>query len=159
MNQAKDMSDKKVSDIFSEEDLAKIEAATKEAENNTSGEIRVAIRSRYDEDLKGDLHGQTKRDFFKHGLDKTRDKTGVIILLVLEARKFMIWGDDGIHAKVPQGYWKILAVGMSAYFSEERYIQGICETVAEVGKRLAEFFPKKPDDVDELPNEPIVEDE
>lgn len=159
MNQAKDMSGQKASDLFSEKDFAEIEAATREAEKNTSGEIQVVIRSHYDEDLKGDVHGQTKRDFLKHGLDKTCDKTGVIILLVLEAKKFMVWGDDGIHAKVPQGYWDVLAVGMSAHFKEERYIQGICEAVAEVGKRLAEFFPKKSDDVDELPNKPIVEDE
>ncbi len=129
-----------------------------EAEKNTSGEIRVVIRSHYDEDLKNNLHEQVKRDFVKHGLDKTRDKTGVIILLVLEVKKFMIWGDDGIHAKVRQAYWDVLAVGTSAHFQEERYTQGICEAVAEVGKRLAEFFPKKLDDVDELPDKPIVGD-
>ncbi|OFZ34912.1 MAG: hypothetical protein A3D92_17875, partial [Bacteroidetes bacterium RIFCSPHIGHO2_02_FULL_44_7] len=145
-------------DQFSEKDLVKIEAATREAEKNTSGEVRVVIRSHYDEDLEGNLHEQTKRDFLKHGLDKTRDKTGVIVLLVLAAKRFMIWGDDGIHAKVPQGYWDMLAVGISAHFKEERYVQGVCEAVDEVGKRLAEFFPKKLDDVDELPNKPIVED-
>ena len=157
MNQAQDMSDRKASDIFSEKDLAEIEAATRDAEKNTSGEIRVVIRSHYDKGLEGDLHEQIKLDFLKHGLGKTRDKTGVIILLVLEAKKFKIWGDEGIHAKVSQGYWNVLAVGMSAHFKEERYVQGICEAVAEVGKRLAEYFPKKPDDVDELPNKPIVE--
>mgnify|MGYP001605367744 CR=1 FL=1 len=87
--------------IFSEKDLAEIEAATSAAEANTSGEIRVVIRSHYDEGLEGNLHEQAKRDFLAKGLDKTRDKTGVIILLVLEAKKFMIWGDDGIHSKVP----------------------------------------------------------
>lgn len=47
---------------------------------------------------------------------------------------------------------------MSAHFGEGRYVQGICEAVAEVGKRLAEFFPKKPDDVNELPDDPVLED-
>lgn len=158
MIQGQEMSGKKVSDIFSDKDLAKVEAATREAEKNTSGEIRVAIRAHYDEGLEGNLHEQTKRDFLKYGLDKTRDKTGVLILLALEPKKFMIWGDDGIHAKVQQGYWDVLAVGMSTHFKEGRYVQGICETVAEVGKRLAEFFPKKPDDTNELPDKPILED-
>lgn len=159
MAHEQEMSGKKAFGIFSEEDFAKIEAATKEAEKNTSGEIRVVIRSRYSEGMESNMHAQVQHEFEKYGLGNTRDKTGVLILLVLDARKFMIWGDDGIHAKVPQGYWDVLATGMSAHFQEGHYAQGICEVVAEVGKRLAEFFPKKPDDTNELSDKPILEDE
>lgn len=158
MTQGQEMSEKKVSGFFSDEDLAKIEAATRDAEKNTSGEIRVVIRSRYSDGLEGNLHAQVQHEFEKYGLGNTRDQTGVLVLLVLEAQKFMIWGDDGIHAKLPQGYWDVLAVGMSAHFKKRNYVQGVCEAVSEVGRRLAEHFPRKSDDVNELSDKPIVED-
>lgn len=159
MIDAKERSETKISDYFSQDDFMRIKDAVSNAEINTSGEIRVVIRSYYDKDLEGSLHEQTKRDFLTYGLDKTRDKTGVIILLVLEARKFMVWGDEGINAKLPQGYWDVLSVGISSRFKEGDFVRGICEAVSEVGRRLSEFFPKKPDDVNELPNDVITEED
>ena len=159
MEKTKAMSGDKTSDLFSENDRLKIKETVAEAEKNTSGEIRVVIHSCYSEGLESNIHAQAKHEFEKYGLGDTRDKTGILILLVLEARKFMVWGDDGIHAKVPQGYWDVLAVGMTAHFKENNYALGICEAVAEVGKRLAEFFPRKQDDTNELSDDVIVEEE
>lgn len=152
-------SEAKISDYFSESDLLKIKEAVAKAEANTSGEIRIVIRSGYSENLEGDIHAQAKHEFEKHGLSNTRDKTGVLILLVLDAKEFKIMGDAGIHTKVPQGYWDTLAQGMTAHFKEGNYVAGICEAVTLVGRRLSLFFPKKPDDTNELPDDVILEDE
>lgn len=159
MREIEALSEVKISDSFFEGDFAKIKEVVRNAEANTSGEIRVVIRSRYSENLDGDIEAQAKHEFTKYGLGNTRDKTGVLILLVLDARKFIIWGDVGIHSKLPQGYWDMLSVGMIAHFQHGNYAEGICEAVSEVGRRLAQFFPRKPDDTNEIPDAVIVEED
>ncbi len=159
MSETEARSGNKMSDYFSESDLLKIKEAVAEAEANTSGEIRVVIRSRYSEDLQGDIHAQAKHEFAKYGLGNTRDKTGVLILLVMSTREFRIIGDIGIYAKVGRDYWDLLAGWLTTHFKEGNYVLGICKVVDEVGKGLAAHFPKKSDDTNELSDDVIVEDE
>jgi putative membrane protein len=45
--------------------------------------------------------------FFNHGLYRTRDKTGLLVLLSVFERRVWILADRGINAKVPQSEWMI----------------------------------------------------
>lgn len=150
---------KQVSDYFSAGHLNEIKAAIVRTEKKTSGEIRVEILMDCDPDLKGKVHEQAIRDFEKAGMHNTRDKTGVLILVVLNERQFAVIGDSGIHSKVNQHYWDHMASSMSAYFRCGSYHVGICLVVENVGKQLAKYFPRKADDVNELSDDIIVRGE
>ncbi|KKS38213.1 MAG: hypothetical protein UV01_C0004G0015 [Parcubacteria group bacterium GW2011_GWA2_42_14] len=156
----------RVSDYFSPEMLAKIKDAVFEAEKNTSGEIRVKIMKECDDDLKSDanryaenkVRQQALREFEKAGLHNTRDKTGVLVLVVLKERKFTIMADKGIYSKLPQSFWDHKAETMAGYFREGNYARGVSEVVLSVGQELSRHFPRKTDDVNELSDDVIVED-
>ncbi len=148
---------KQVSDYFSTDHLNEIKATIVKAEKRTSGEIRVRVTLDCDQDLTGKVHEQAVRDFEKAGMHKTRDKTGVLILVVLNERTFTILGDSGIYSKLPQGYWDNMAKAMSLYFKGGNFHVGVCAVVESVGKQLAKHFPRRDDDVDELPDDVIVE--
>jgi uncharacterized membrane protein len=135
---------------FPPEVLEAIERAVENAERNTSGEIKVKIIGNCDPDLGGDANAQAVREFEREGLGNTRDKTGVLLLLVFNERKFTVLGDSGIHAKLGQEYWDRAAREMSDYFRQGAFGLGIHAAVTDVGFRLAEFFPKRSDDVNEL---------
>ena len=141
-------------DPLTETELKQIADAISDAERNTSGEIRVSIRKRRAlKERKLSLHELAVRHFYQLGMDRTKEKTGVLIFLSLSDRSFQIIADEGIHKRVDDGHWDRLAASLTTHFKEKRFCQGLCETVKEIGTTLAREFPRKAGDTNELPND------
>ncbi len=139
---------------FSDDDLRKIADAIGEAERATIGEIRVAIRQRrHWRERKLSLHDLTVQEFHRMGMQNTAERSGVLILLLINERKFHIVADQGIHAKVADGTWDSVAAGMSAHFRAGHFRDGIVSSVQTVGGILAEHFPRGDKTGNELSNE------
>jgi uncharacterized membrane protein len=139
----------KASSFFSKEQQAKILAAVKEAEKESSGEIRVHIES----SLKTDVLDRAAWLFNKLGMDKTADHNGVLFYLAVDDRKFAIIGDSGINSKVPAGFWDQVSNVLSVNFKEGRFTEGLSEGIIMAGNQLKTYFPYAADDVNELPDE------
>jgi uncharacterized membrane protein len=139
----------KASTFFSKEQQAQILAAVKEAEMETSGEIRVHIES----SLKGDVLDRAAWLFKKLGMHETAERNGVLIYLAVNDRKFAIIGDAGINAKVPGGFWNDISELLKNNFKEGKFTEGLSAGILLAGKHLKMHFPHKSDDVNELPDE------
>jgi uncharacterized membrane protein len=139
----------KASSFFSKEQQAQILESVREAESETSGEIRVHIES----SLKGDVLDRAAWLFKKLGMHKTAERNGVLFYLALEDRKFAIIGDSGINAKVPAGFWDDISELLKKNFKEARFTEGLSEGILVAGKHLKIHFPHRLDDVNELPDE------
>ncbi len=144
--------------ILTAQDLRELTAVIAEAEKETSGEIRVVVRHRRTwRERKLALHELALKEFHHLGMHKTRDRTGVLILLLLSERKFHIIADEGIHGKVAEGTWDRVAARMSAHFKEGKFLHGLSEAIRAVGNTLAGHFPRNPNDRNELPDQIIEE--
>jgi uncharacterized membrane protein len=139
----------KASSFFSKEEQAQILASVREAELKTSGEIRVHIET----SLKGDLLDRAAWLFKKLGMYKTAERNGVLFYLAVNDRKFAIIGDAGINAKVPAGFWDEISEVLKKNFKEGRFTQGLSQGIVMAGNQLKTNFPRRPDDVNELPDE------
>ena len=139
----------KPADFFSSEDRKLIERAVHEAEQNTSGEIRVHI----DGKCKGDALDAAAWVFGKLGMQKTKLRNGVLIYLAIEDRKFAIIGDAGINQKVPANFWDDVKTTMEGYFRKGEFTQGLVHGITLSGQHLKKHFPHQKDDVNELPDE------
>ena len=140
--------------MFTKEDLVAISSAVSEAEKTTAGEIRVSIRQKRSwREKKRTIEEIARREFHELGMTKTKDRTGILIFLLLEDKKFFILADDGIHTKVKDGSWDKIAGEMSDHFSQKNFRLGILHGVKSVGAELAKYFPRKYDDTNELPND------
>jgi uncharacterized membrane protein len=143
-----------VKHMFTKEDLAAIASAIGEAEKTTAGEIRVSIRQKRKwREKNRTIEELARLEFSGLGMTKTKDRTGILIFLLLEDKKFYILADDGIHAKVEDGTWNKIAQEMSDHFSQKNFRLGIIHGIASVGAELSRFFPRKSDDTNELPND------
>jgi len=143
-----------VKQMFTKEDLAAIASAIGEAEKTTAGEIRVSIRQKRKwREKKRTIEEIARQEFHVLGMTKTKDRTGILIFLLLEDKKFFILADEGIHTKVKDGIWDTIANEMSSHFSQKKFQRGIIYGVQSVGTELAKYFPRKYDDTDELPND------
>jgi uncharacterized membrane protein len=139
----------KASSFFMKEQQAHILDAIKEAEKETSGEIRVHIETR----LSGDVLDRASWIFKKIGMDRTKERNGVLFYLAIKNRKFAIIGDTGINARVPEGFWDKIKNVMESDFREKRFSDGLAKGILMAGDQLKEHFPHLADDVNELPDE------
>ncbi|MCX6136535.1 MAG: TPM domain-containing protein [Ignavibacteriales bacterium] len=139
------------------DEMATIASAIAVAEKTTSGEIRVSIRHRRTwSERRFSLHEMALREFFRLGMDKTKEKTGVLLYFLTTERAFHIIADEGIHTKVADGYWDTLASTLSGHFKNQKFSQGICDAVQEIGQTLTREFPVSPDDTNELSNDIVL---
>jgi len=139
----------KASEFFTREQQSQIRSAIKEAEENTSGEIRVHIES----SLTGDVLDKAAWIFKKIGMHKTEARNGVLLYLAVTNKKFAVIGDWGINRKVNKEFWDEAKEIIQKHFREEKYSDGLAEAILLIGHQLKEHFPHQKDDVNELPNE------
>ena len=138
-----------IREILSEADEALVVKAIAEAENMTSGEIRIHLCAKTGHDVMK----EAERQFHRLGMDSTEQRNGVLIYVAVQSRSFAIIGDRGIHEKVPDGFWESTRDAMSKAFKEGRFAAGLIAGVLEAGKELKEHFPIQKDDQNELSNE------
>lgn len=123
--------------------------AIQTAEKNTSGEIRVHIEDRCDEEL----ISRVKSTFYRLEMDKTKLRNGVLFYLAANNRQFYILGDQGIHEKVPEDFWEDTIALMKSYFVKKQFAEGLIQGILRAGEQLKKHFPHQKDDQNELPDE------
>lgn len=137
--------------------MTQIASVISEVEKETIGEIRVNIqKTRSFGERKSSVYELAVKKFLELGMEKTKDKTGVLIFLLLSDKKFQIIGDEGINKKVSKEFWDILAMKMAEYFRENKFMEGLNHTVREVGIVLKKEFPMKSGDTNELSNDVVI---
>ncbi len=94
--------------------------------------------------------------FYRHGLHQTRDATGVLFFISLFERKVRVMADKGIYEKISQDALQEYADDIARGVRSGTGAEAICREVERVGLILAENFPIKADDTNELSNEVIV---
>ncbi len=135
--------------FFSKEEKEVIKSAVKEAELNTSGEIRVHI----DNHCKEDVMDRAAWWFGKLEMQKTEQRNGVLFYLAVKDQKFAILGDAGINAVTPEDFWDSIKEKMMASFKEGALAIGLKEGILMAGEALKSHFPYQDDDVNELSDE------
>ena len=134
--------------LLNKTDKSRIIEAIRAAELRTSGEIRVHVMPRCGKDaLK-----EAKKVFKRLKMHKTAQRNGVLIFVAPRSKRFAIVGDEGIHRHVGDLFWDRTRDVMTAHFSKEQLVEGIIAGIENAGKRLAEHFPRSPEDRNELPD-------
>lgn len=123
--------------------------AIKQAELNTSGEIRVRIETK----CKDDILDRATHVFSMLEMHKTQLRNGVLFYMATKDRQFAILGDVGINMKVPEDFWENIKDTMLLHFKEGDFTAGLSTGIAMAGEKLKEFFPYQSDDVNELSDE------
>jgi len=121
-------------------DAGAIRAAIQSAEKLTSGEIRVSVSAFF----WGRIRPVAEKAFDRLGMTGTKDRNGILFFVVPSRRRFVVLGDEGIHAKVGQSFWEDVAAAISAEFRKGRFQEGLLRGIALAGEKLAAHFPYDP---------------
>jgi uncharacterized membrane protein len=140
-------------DFFTPEEKERILDAIREAEQRTSGEVRLFIEShcRFVDAL-----DRAKEIFFKLGMEKTMARNASIVYVAVKDRQVAVYGDEGIHEKVGQKYWEEEVNKMLVNFKQQHLADGLVQCISDIGEALHQHFPYDRDrDKNELPDEII----
>ena len=139
----------KVEDFLTSQEEQQVIAAIKDAEKNTSGEIRVHIeKSNETPPLE-----RAKEVFYHLKMEETRLQNGVLFYIAVENRQFAIYGDRGIYRQTKLDFWDAEKELVLQYFLEKENAKGLIIAIEKVGEKLKKLFPYTTDDANELPNE------
>lgn len=138
----------KPNQFIHELDRRAIEEAIQAAELKTSGELRVVISRK----TIADPVAAAREEFARQGMQQTRERNGVLLFIAPASQGFAIIGDEGIHAKCGDRFWREVAAAMEKEFRDGRHTAALLEGIARAGGLLAGYFPRRPDDANELPN-------
>lgn len=136
-----------ITQYISTQDEKEIINAIKQAEKNTSGEIRVHLENKCPEE---DAFDRALEVFEKLNMHKTELQNGVLFYVALEDHQFVICGDKGINDAVENNFWDATKDIVISHFKEEKYKQGLVEGILKAGEELKENFPYQSDDINEL---------
>jgi uncharacterized membrane protein len=139
----------KAKDFVCQLDDKHIVQSIQKAEQKTSGEIRVFITRQEPEDAVAAAQAQ----FDALEMHKTAGKNGVLIYVAPRVQKFAVVGDKGVHERCGQQFWESVASEMTVHFKKSEFTRGILHGVHKAGELLAQHFPRRPGDINELPDE------
>ncbi|MGN8072576.1 TPM domain-containing protein [Mucilaginibacter sp. SG564] len=135
--------------VFTEEEQLRIRKAIQEAENRSSGEIRVCIEKKCSEDVLD----RAAKYFYQLNMHKTKLRHGILIYVATVDRKFAIIGDAGINSVVPANFWDATKEDMLQHFKYGDIIEGIVTGLKIAGEQLQKYFPHTGDNNNELPDD------
>lgn len=137
--------------LFDAEENARVVDAIRQAEQQTSGEIRVYIESRckFVEPL-----DRAAEIFWNLKMDHTAYRNSVLLYVAVKDHQFAIFADSGIHEKLGNEFWQKEVNLMARHFKEDNYLEAILKVIHDTGQALHEHFPYDPKaDKNELPDD------
>ena len=138
-------------DFFTEEEQKQLVDAIQKAEHQTSGEVRVYVESKC---KYVDALDRAKEIFVSLKMHETALRNGTLVYVALKDKQAAVFGDEGIHQKVGEPYWKEVVTKMLLHFKQQKLVDGICEGIYDLGEALKTYFPYNSDtDKNELPDE------
>jgi putative membrane protein len=90
--------------------------------------------------------------FLSHGIHLTEERTGVLIYVAIVDRRIEIVADAGINSKVDQSSWNELTRKLIVAARRGALPDGLIEVIGRTGELLAEHWPPRPSNPNELPD-------
>ena len=138
-------------EFFTDEEKQNIVDAVRNAEQRTSGEVRVFVESRC---RYVNAIDRAVEIFENLQMQNTELRNATLVYVAIKDRQLAVFGDEGIHQKVGNEYWANEVVKMINAFNRDNIAEGISRCVLNIGEALATHFPyDRSTDKNELPDD------
>jgi uncharacterized membrane protein len=137
-------------ELFDTAESAQLVDAIGAAERGNRGEVRVHLEARCSQK---DPLERAREIFFKLGMERTRDDTGVLLYVAFEDRKAAVFAGSGIHGAAAKGFWQEVVDEIAAGFRDGEPLEGLRAALGSVGVLLREHAAGDDSAGDELPNQ------
>jgi len=97
-------------------------------------------------------HRAAELHFMAHGIHLTTERTGVLLYVCAMPRRIEVLADSGIHGKVDPATWEKTVAQIASHARDGRLADGLAAAIRSTGELLAQHFPRRPNDRNELPD-------
>jgi uncharacterized membrane protein len=125
-----------------------IVAAITAAEAGNTAEVRVHIERR----CPGDTLERARRHFYELGMHRTRDGTGVLLYIAVDAHRAAVYAGPGVFPHVAPTVWQPVVDAVTAGYAAGDPTAGLCAGLARIGDILRLALPGDDHAGDELPD-------
>ena len=139
--------------------LDNIEQAIKQGEKNHAGQICFAVEASLDNrDLWANKTARQRaiEVFSELRIWDTEQNNGVLIYLLLADRDVEIVADRGVNTEIGKQEWEAICHEMETAFRHGKFEQGIVEGIRRVSQHLAKHYPSVDENINELPDRPVL---
>jgi uncharacterized membrane protein len=119
-------------------DEHKLREAIHAAEAGTTAKIQVTLGDRF----RGSTFDHAVALFKRMGLDRSKDRSGVLIFVAPARREFAVVGDSGVHERVGQQFWDRIVAAMSQRITADDLTTGLIHGIEAAGAQLRQHFPR-----------------
>ena len=99
------------------------------------------------------VHNRAKAAFLEEEVFRTRERTGILILVAIYEHRAVILADEAIHDAVPRETWPAVVERLVSGIREGKAVDALCACISECGEILQSHkVLGKPHDRDELDN-------
>jgi len=99
------------------------------------------------------VHERALLHYMESGIYNTRDHTGILIFISTLEHRVELLADKGISVKIPLEQWQKIVENILGGVKQGDFVAKLCQSIEECGDLLAEHFPIKDDDTNELTND------
>lgn len=124
--------------MLKKKNFSPIVEAIREAESETTAEIRVHLSHRL---IERDPFGRAVKLFQQYGMGRTTHRNAVLIYINFRRKKFAIIGDEGAHQALGQRYWEEMSRELKRNFASTHPENAIALAIRKLGERLSKDFP------------------
>ncbi len=107
--------------------------------------------------MDAEVRERALRGFNEHGLNATRDATGVLFLISLFEKRVHVLADHGIYTKIDQETLDRYASTIGKGIASGKGGEALCNAIKDAGKELEKNFPRRRNDTNELPDHIVTE--
>lgn len=104
----------------------------------------------------GRVRDAAMQQFLAHGLHVTEARTGVLIFAALSDHRVEVIADEGIHGRVDQAVWADAVGALAKALKKGDPATGFESAIGLCGEVLAEHFPPRPRDRNEIEDKLVV---
>lgn len=101
-------------------------------------------------EMQDEVEKRARESFQQLKIRNTEDATGILIYVSLYEHMVHVVGDDTINSKLNQSDWQAVCDTIIGGFSNKQPAQGLRDGILRGGELLAEHFPVKEGDTNEL---------
>ncbi len=120
-------------------DEERVREAIINVEQSTDAPICVSVAPHF----WGSIRRTAQRALKRQGLTRLPQRNAVLFFVVPSRREFVILGDAGAHQVLGQETWDAIAAGVQERFHAGNPTSGVIHGIEEVGRHLAQHFPRK----------------
>ncbi|MEW6026701.1 MAG: hypothetical protein AB1599_05360 [Planctomycetota bacterium] len=106
--------------------------------------------------MQNEANYRVESEFYRHGLYKTKEENGILIMLSVFERAVVVMADKGANSKVASDYWEAMKNRIVSGIKQNQAGRAIVEVISSAAGELKKHFPAKSEDKNELPDNVIT---